>query len=294
MPLDGRPVTARKAFVVSTSQSALLLENQGAVRTLRLNRPDVLNAFNDELLAALGKEVKAAAKDESVRCLVIAAAGRAFCSGQDLDSVKVRMNLDGGAGSADAKSGSPPKWELGGHLRTLYNPMIAAIRTMEKPVIASVNGVAAGAGCSLALACDLRVAAQSATFMEVFVNVGLVPDSGSTFTLPRLVGVARAMEMAFTGRKVTADEALQWGLVNQIVPDDDLPTATMKLAEKLASLPTRAIGLTKRAFNRAWTADLDDQLEYEAFLQTTAGQTRDHIEGVKAFLEKRKPAFLGQ
>jgi len=259
----------------------LLIENTGAVRTLRLNRPDMLNAFNDELLAALGKQAKAAAKDEAVRCLVITGAGRAFCSGQDLDSVKQRME-------------DPKAAELGEHLRTLYNPLIDTLRTMEKPVVAGVNGVAAGAGCSLALACDLRVAAESASFIEVFINVGLVPDSGSTFTLPRLVGMGRAMEMAFTGRKVSAAEALQWGLVNQVVPDAELESATMKLAGKLASLPTRGIGLTKRAFNRAWTADLADQLAYEAMLQTTAGQTKDHLEGVKAFLEKRRPEFNGR
>ncbi len=260
---------------------ALLVENNNAIRTLKLNRPDVLNAFNDELLESLVRETKAAAKDDSVRCVVISAGGRAFCSGQDLDTVKDRMN-------------DPNAPELGQHLRRLYNPIIKNIRTMEKPVIAAVNGVAAGAGCSLALAADLRIAAESAAFIEVFVNVGLVPDSGSTFTLPRLVGMGKAMEMAFTGQKVTAADALQFGLVNRVVPDDQLAEATNKLATKLANLPTRAIGLTKRAFNKAWTAGLEDQLEYEAFLQTTAGQSEDHHEGVQAFLEKRKPLFKGK
>ena len=266
---------------MSDTPLTVLVENDGAVRTLRLNRPDVLNAFNDAMLVSLGTEVKAAAKDDSVRCVVIAAAGRAFCSGQDLDTVKQRMN-------------DPNAPQLGEHLRRLYNPMITTLRTMEKPVIASVNGVAAGAGCSLALACDLRVAASSASFIEVFINVGLVPDCGSTFTLPRLVGMSRAMELAFTGRKVPADEALRIGLVNQVVPDQELNTATMKLAGKLASMPTRGIGLTKRAFNRSWTAGLEDQLEYEAYLQTTAATTADHIEGVTAFLEKRQPQFKGR
>jgi len=270
-----------KGSIVTSSPSTLLIENAGAVRTLRLNRPEVLNAFNDALLEALGQEARAAAKDDGVRCLVITGAGRAFCSGQDLDSVKERLEQPG------AK-------ELGEHLRTLYNPLILTMRTMEKPVVAGVNGVAAGAGCSLALACDLRVAAESASFIEIFINVGLVPDSGSTFTLPRLVGMGRAMEMAITGRKVPASEALQMGLVNQVVPDDALEAETMKLATKLASLPTRGIGLTKRAFNRAWTADLEDQLAYEAMLQATAGQTEDHVEGVKAFLEKRRPLFKGK
>jgi 2-(1,2-epoxy-1,2-dihydrophenyl)acetyl-CoA isomerase len=157
-----------------------------------------------------------------------------------------------------------------------------------------VNGVAAGAGCSLALACDMRIASESASFIEAFVNVGLVPDSGSTFFLPRLIGVSRALEMAITGRKVKADEALQIGLVNRVVPDAELAAETMKLAQQLAALPPRAIGLTKRAMNRAWTAELDDQLDYEAMMQTTAGQTRDHREGVTAFIEKRKANFSGE
>jgi 2-(1,2-epoxy-1,2-dihydrophenyl)acetyl-CoA isomerase len=266
---------------MTVSDAVLLVEDVGAVRTLRLNRPEVLNAFNDELLIALGAAVKAAARDDAVRCVVVGASGRAFCSGQDLDTVKERM-------------GDPNAPELGEHLRNLYNPVIRQIRTMEKPVIASVNGVAAGAGCSLAIACDLRVASERASLIEVFINVGLVPDSGSTFVLPRLVGMSRAMEMAFTGRKVDAETALEWGLVNQVVAEDELEAATMKLARKLASMPTRGIGLTKRAMNRAWTSGLDEQLEYEALLQTTAGQTADHHEGVKSFLEKRKPEFTGR
>jgi 2-(1,2-epoxy-1,2-dihydrophenyl)acetyl-CoA isomerase len=261
-------------------QSILQIENTDGVRTLRLNRPDNLNAFNNDLLAALGKAVRDAEKDASVRCLVITGEGRGFCSGQDLADVADRYNSD-------------KPIELGSHLRERYHSTIKAIRTMEKPVIASVNGVAAGAGASLALACDLRIAGESASFIEAFVNVGLAPDSGSTFMLPRLIGVSRAMEMCFTGRRVKSDEALRIGLVNQVVPDAELATATMELAKKLASLPTRAIGLTKRAINAAWANDLDQQLEYEAQLQTTAGQTRDHREGVTAFLEKRAPQFRG-
>jgi len=266
---------------MSAKDQALLIENDGAVRSLRLNRPDVLNAFNDDLLGALGKAVREAEKDKTVRCLVITGAGRGFSAGQDLAAVSERF-----------KSAAPV--ELGAHLRDHYNPIIARIRALEKPVIAAVNGVAAGAGCSLALACDLRIAAESASFIEAFINVGLVPDSGSTFMLPRLVGVARAMELAVTGRKVKADEALQIGLVNRVVPDAELTAETIKLARQLASLPTRTIGLTKRAINAAWTNDLDTQLDYEAMLQTTAGQTRDHREGVAAFLEKRSPNFTGE
>jgi 2-(1,2-epoxy-1,2-dihydrophenyl)acetyl-CoA isomerase len=259
----------------------LAIENDGAVRTLRLNRPDVLNAFNNDLLAAIGKGVRDAEKDKSVRCVVITGAGRAFSSGQDLADV------------ADRYKTSAPI-ELGAHLREKYNPIIAKLRSMEKPVIASVNGVAAGAGCSLALACDIRIAAESASFIEAFINVGLVPDSGSTFFLPRLIGPSRALEMAITGRKVKADEALRIGLVNHVVADGELAVQTKEMAERLASMPTRAIGLAKRAINAAWTTDIETQLDYEAMLQTTAGQTRDHREGVTAFLEKRSPRFLGE
>ncbi|MCO6436098.1 MAG: enoyl-CoA hydratase/isomerase family protein [Phycisphaerae bacterium] len=261
--------------------NALAVADAVAVRTITLNRPDVLNACNESLLVALGKAVREAEKDAAVRCIVITGAGRAFCSGQDLADVAGRYDSDA-------------PLELGAHIRKNYNPLIQKIRTMEKPVVGSINGVAAGAGCSLALACDLRIAAESASFIQSFVNVGLVPDSGSTFFLPRLIGNARAMEMTFTGRKIKADEALQIGLVNQVVPDDQLATATAELAAKLAALPTRAIGLTKRAINAAWTSDLEEQLDYEAMLQTTAGQTHDHREGVTAFLGKRKPEFRGQ
>jgi len=259
----------------------LSIENEGAVRTLCLDRPEVLNAFNNDLLAALGKAVRDAEKDKTVRCLVITGAGRAFSSGQDLADVADRY-----------KSYTP--LELGSHIRERYNPIIAKLRAIEKPVIASVNGVAAGAGCSLALACDLRIAGESASFIEAFINVGLVPDSGSTFFLPRLIGPARAFEMAITGRKVKADEALRIGLVHHVVPDAELAVQTREQAERLASLPTKAIGLTKRAMNAAWTADIEGQIDYEAMLQTTAGQTKDHREGVTAFLEKRTPKFKGE
>ncbi len=258
----------------------ILVENAGAVRTIRLNRPDVLNAFNNALLADLSKALREAEKDATVRILVITGAGRAFCSGQDLADVADRY-----------KSADPI--ELGSHLREKYNPVILKLRTMEKPIIAAVNGVAAGAGASLALACDFRIAAESASFIQAFINVGLVPDSGSTFMLPRLVGFSRALELALTGRKVTAADALQMGLVNQVVPDAELAPSTMRLAERLAGVPPKGLALTKRAINAAWTNDLAIQLDYEAMLQTTAGQTHDHREGIRAFLEKRPPTFTG-
>lgn len=259
----------------------ILVTDQEAIRTITLNRPEVLNAFNDDLLSSLGKAVRAADKDKSVRCLVITGTGRAFSSGQDLADVADRY-----------KSDEPI--ELGTHLRKYYNRIVTKLRTMETPVIASVNGVAAGAGCSLALACDIRIAAESASFIQAFIHVGLVPDSGATFMLPRLIGLSRALEMACTGRKIKSDEALRIGLVNQVVPDDELAAATNKLASKLASLPPRGIGLTKRALNASLENDLPTQLEYEAMMQTTAGRTKDHREGVRAFMEKRAPRFSGE
>jgi len=264
-----------------SEEQVLQITDANSVRTLTLNRPDKLNAFSHELLSTLAKAVKAADKDKSVRCLVITGAGRAFCSGQDLAEVADRYTSD-------------EPIELGGLLRSLYNPMIAKLRTMEKPVVCGVNGVAAGAGCSLALAADFRIAAESASFIQAFINVGLVPDSGSTFFLPRLIGAGRAMDMACTGRKVKADEALAIGLVNRVVPDGELASATNELAERLAHMPTRAIAQTKRLINGAWSADLDTQLEFEAQYQTAAGKSHDHREGVVAFLEKRKPQFRGE
>ncbi len=266
-------------MLVSDSNSILIDEKNG-IRTITLNRPDVLNAFDQEMLETLVKSVRDAAKDKGVRCLVMTGAGRAFCSGQDLAEV------------ADKYKSDEPI-ELGRHLRKLYNPMIVKLRTMEKPVIGAINGVAAGAGCSLALACDIRIVAESSSLIEAFIHVGLAPDCGSTFMLPRLVGLGRALELACTGRKVKADEALQLGLVNRVVPDGELATAAGELAARLAAMPAKGIGLTKRLMNMSWTADLETQLDFEAQCQTTAGQTHDHREGVVAFLEKRKPIFDG-
>jgi len=266
---------------MSKTYETLLTDRRGAVTTIMLNRPESLNAFNDTLLDELNDVLKAVERDGGVRCVVLTGAGRAFSSGQDLKQLKERY-----------VEGYVP--HVGDHLRKKYNPLVSRIMSMDKPVIGAVNGVAAGAGCSLALACDLRIAAQSATFIEVFVNVGLIPDSGSTYTLPRLVGQARAAEMCFLGGKVTAAEALSWGLVNRVVPDGELMSEAGKLAEKLAALPTRGLALTKRLLRRSLHSSLDDQLEQEAFGQETAGQTADHMEGVRAFLEKRPPRFSGR
>jgi len=260
---------------------SLLVEDRDSTRTITLNRPQALNAFNETLKDELIDALKAAARDKSVRCLVVTGAGRAFCAGQDL---KDRTDSVDGAGPGSFSAS----------LRDKYNPMIMTIRTMEKPVIAAVNGVAAGAGCSLALACDLRVVADKATFIQAFVKIGLVPDSGATFLLPRLVGMGKAFELAVTGDPLDAGSALDLGLANSVVPGDALLTATMDLATRLAQAPTRAIGLTKRAMNRALLVDLESALDYEADMQEIAGRSPDFAEGVSAFMEKRQPRFTGQ
>lgn len=258
----------------------ILSESVDGVLTLTLNRPDVLNAVTDAMLAELQAAFRDAERDAAVRCIVLTGAGRGFCAGQDL-------NARGGA--ADK-----PGLSVGDHLRQGYNPLVRRIRSIEKPVIAAVNGVAAGAGANLALACDIRIASETASFVQAFVKIGLVPDSGGTLFLPMLVGMAKAAELAFTGDRIRAEECLRLGLVNQVVPADAFVETTRTLAIRLAALPTRAIGLTKRAFNRAMMPDLDTVLEYEADMQTLASRTQDNTEGVAAFLEKRPPVFTGR
>ena len=255
----------------------ILLDQREGVLTITLNRPDVLNAFNEQMLRELHDTLRHAARDATVRCVVLIGAGRGFCSGQDLRS----------------RAGTTA-FSFRESLREGYNPIITQMRTMEKPVIAAVNGVAAGAGCSLALAADMRIASDRASFIEVFARVGLVPDSGSTYLLPRLVGLGKAFEIAYTAEPVDAAEALRLGLVNRVVQHDDLMPHATALAQKLAAGPTRGYGLTKRAINYGLHATLDQALEYEAYLQEIAGRSTDHREGVTAFLEKRQANFRGQ
>lgn len=257
------------------------IETADHICTITLNRPETYNAFNDALTTELHDALRAAERDSDVRVIIITGEGKAFSSGQDLGDLKKKY-----------VPGYVP--HLGDDLRKRYNPIVSRIRNMEKPVIAAVNGVAAGAGCSLALACDLRIASQEATFIEVFINVGLIPDSGSTWTLPRLVGYGRAFEMCMTGGKVSADDAERMGLVNEVVSHETLMEEATALAKKLASLPGRGIALTKRLLNQSFDNDFESHLEAEAFAQETAAQTEDHFEGVTAFIEKRKPEFKGR
>jgi 2-(1,2-epoxy-1,2-dihydrophenyl)acetyl-CoA isomerase len=247
----------------------------GGVLTITLNRPDVLNAFTAELHRQLVGAFKEA-RDPEVRAVVVTGAGRGFCVGQDLNEF-----------------GEAAK-DIAGRLRGNYHPTIRAVRGLEKPVLAAVNGPAAGAGLSFACACDLRLAAESATFVPAFINIGLVPDMGGTFFVTRLLGPARAFEWMTSGRRLSAAEALDWGLVSEAVPDDRLAERAAEWASELAAMPTRGIGLSKRLFDSAQHARLEEQLEMEAQLQATATRTEDFREGVDAFLEKREPQFKGR
>lgn len=264
--------------MAAPTYETISVETANGVSTITLNRPDVLNAFNDQLTTELADALRNTERDKSVHAIVITGAGRAFSSGQDLGDLKKKY-----------VPGYVP--HLGADLRKRYNPIITRIRSMEKPVIAAVNGVAAGAGCSLALACDMRIASDKASFIEVFINVALIPDSGSTFMLPRLVGMGKAFELCTLGSKVSAEEAHRLGLVNMVVPADELADAANKIAAKLANSPAGAIALTKRLLNQSLENDLAQQLEAEAYAQETAGKGADHFEGVSAFLEKRDPKW---
>lgn len=251
------------------------------VQWISLNRPDKLNAFNEQMGEDLLDALKYGEKSSDVRCVVLTGEGRAFSVGEDLSTNKSTYD-----------SGKPMLF--GEVIKRKYNPIVQKIRRMDKPVVAAVNGVTAGAGLGLALACDLRAASDKATFHEAFIKVGLAPDSGTSFWLTRILGLGKAMEVGLLGEPIGASKALALGLVNWVFPQDNLRREVGKIADRLAKGPTRAMGLTKRALNRAIVVDMDSALEYEMYLQDIAGRTRDHVEGVKAFFDKRTPSFSGE
>jgi 2-(1,2-epoxy-1,2-dihydrophenyl)acetyl-CoA isomerase len=262
---------------MSTSDTILSALADG-VLSLTLNRPDKLNAFNEEMHLALRAGFERAHADETVRAVLLTGAGRGFCAGQDL-------------GDRDPKKGVP---DLGHTIETFYNPLLRLIRSLEKPVICAVNGVAAGAGANIAFACDITLAARSARFIQAFAKIGLVPDSGGTWSLPRLIGEARAKALTLTAEPLGGQNAPPRGQIWRARDDDALMDEAAALATRLAAGPTRGLGMTKRAIQAAATNSLDQQLDLERDLQREAGRSADYAEGVSAFLEKRKPEFKGK
>lgn len=258
----------------------IVLQSDGGVAIVTLNRPEVLNSFNRAMARQLCDAFARIAADDTVRAVVLTGAGRGFCAGQDLSEA---LPKDGGA--------MP---DLGDIVRDTYNPIVRAIRKLEKPVICAVNGVAAGAGANIAYACDIVFAAANASFVQSFAKIGVIPDSGGTFMLPRLVGLHRATVMTMLAEKMTPVQARDWGLVYMVTEPEVLLDTAVGTAQQLATQPTRALGLIKRGFNKSLGIDLDTQLDYEEELQREAGATADYTEGVRAFLEKRKPVFQGK
>lgn len=255
----------------------IVVTNNNGVCTIKLNRPEVFNSFNQKMAFALQDELDHCEKNDAIRAIVITGEGKAFCAGQDL-----------------AEATDPNGPELQSIVAKHYNPIIEKIRNIEKPIIAAVNGVAAGAGANIALACDITMAKESASFIQAFSKIGLIPDSGGTFFLPRIIGAQKALALMMTADKISATEAEKMNLIYQSVADDVFEEEVMKFASKLAKMPTRGLGLTKKAINESFTNSLSEQLKLEEELQTIAGKTYDFNEGVQAFLEKRKPEFKGK
>jgi 2-(1,2-epoxy-1,2-dihydrophenyl)acetyl-CoA isomerase len=250
---------------------------QDGVAIISLNRPDVLNSFNLQMAKELQHTLDLCAADSAIRCIVLTGEGRAFCAGQDL---------------AEAIAENAP--DIAHIVETQYNPIIRRIREIEKPVIGCINGVAAGAGANIAISCDITFAAESASFIQSFSNISLIPDSGGTFFLPRLIGMQRASALMFLANKIKATEAKSMGMIYEVLPDEQLKESVLSFAKEMAQKPTKGLGLTKRALNLSLFNNLEDQLEVEKQLQAEAGKTYDNREGINAFLEKRKPIFKGE
>lgn len=262
------------------SEPTILTGKAEGVATITLNRPDRLNSFTVAMHAELRAAIAGAVEDPGVRCLLLTGAGRGFCAGQDLSDRVVAPGADG--------------IDLGASLEERYNPLIRTLRGLDMPVVVAVNGVAAGAGANIALAGDIVLAARSASFVQAFSRIGLIPDSGGTWALPRLVGQARATALTMLGEKLGAEQAEAWGLIWRCVDDEALMEEATALARRLAAMPTRGLALTKRALRDSLANTLDQQLDLERDLQREAGRTRDYAEGVAAFLAKRSPAFEGR
>lgn len=256
--------------------SSILFEIKNSVAVIHLSRPDKFNAFNRDMALSLQQKLDECNTNENVRCVYITGSGKGFCSGQDLSEV---VDLKG----PDAAT----------IISEHYNPIIKKIRELQKPVVAAVNGIAAGAGANIALSCDVIVASQSATFIQAFSKIGLIPDSGGTFFLPRLIGWQKALALAMLAEKISADEAEKLGMIYKVFADENFLEDSMKIAETLAQMPTKALALTKQAFNQSFNNTLEQQLKTEEILQIKAGQTNDYKEGVEAFLQKRKANFKG-
>ncbi|MHB8259092.1 MAG: enoyl-CoA hydratase-related protein [Bacteroidia bacterium] len=254
----------------------ILIQQTGGILKLSLNRPDKFNSFNRTMALELQQHLDKAASDKTIRCILLTGEGKAFCAGQDL-----------------SEATNPQGPGIKNIVEEHYNPIILKIRNLEKPVVCAVNGVAAGAGANIALACDVVVAAQSASFIQAFSKIGLIPDSGGTFFLPRIIGFQKALAITLLGDKVTATDALQMGMIYKVFADESIQSEAMKLAETLASMPTKALGLTKRLYNQGLFNPLEQQLESEGIEQVKAASTNDYKEGVSAFLEKRIPIFKG-
>lgn len=255
----------------------VLLHKENNIAYITLNRPEKYNSFNREMALALQAHLNDCEKDNDIRCIYLTGSGKGFCAGQDL-----------------AEAADPKQIDFKKIVSEHYNPVIRSLRHIEKPIIAAVNGVAAGAGANIALACDIVVATESASFIQAFSKIGLIPDSGGTYFLPRYVGMQRAAALMMLGDKVSAAEAVAMGMIYKSFSDDSFETDSKKLAAQLAAMPTKGLGLTKRLLNRSYSSNVDEQLQLEMKVQIEAGNTEDFAEGVNAFLEKRKPEFKGK